>query len=620
MPKSLMVGAAVVATLLAMPLVLFSALASPSKLTCPVARAGAARVVPGQTTMAPVGAVSGLTDQQTHHAATIIAEGRRRDLSAQGIVIALAVALQESRLRIYANDGLGDDLAPEQRGIAASLRIPHEAIGTDHGSLGIFQQQWPWWGSMRDLMDPATSAGLFYAALGRVPGWEAMTVSAAAQAVQRSAYPDAYADDEPLARRLLFTLTRGSLTGNLATGSLADVTISDCVAPSTGGAVVFPLPQGSGYVDQRNFGGTGTHWAGMHTGTDFSVACGTPVLAAHAGTVRIDTHQAWAGPWLVQVQTAPGALTTWYAHMQRVVVSNGQRVQPGDVLGEVGALGNATGCHLHFEVHPHGGSIYADPVDPTSWLRTHVGGSPAGGSVRVASFNVLGASHTRRGGTHPEMAPGRVRISWARQILDAHQVQIVGLQEFQRSQAQTFERQGRGTWSVSSPASSPANSIAWRASTWQLVRATTVRIPYFGGHPQPMPLVLLSSRSVARRVWVLNVHNPASTRHHPGNEHWRDIATTRELNVVRRIATEGDPVLLLGDFNERREAYCRLTATSLLLAAPGNSRGCQPPPWTGIDWIFGTRGTSFTRWTVDRGAAVNRTTDHPLVLADVNLG
>ena len=63
---------------------------------------------------------------------------------------------------------------------------------------------------MPHLMDPATSARLFYDALARVPGWESLPVTAAAQAVQHSAYPDAYADDEPLARLLLTQLgTRG---------------------------------------------------------------------------------------------------------------------------------------------------------------------------------------------------------------------------------------------------------------------------------------------------------------------------------------------------------------------------------------------------------------------------
>ena len=96
--------------------------------------------------------------------------------------------------------------------MSRSLQLPHDAVGTDHGSVGTFQQQYPWWGALEELMDPPTAAGLFYAALLKVPGWESMSVTVAAQAVQRSAFPDAYADDEPLARELLATLAGAGAT------------------------------------------------------------------------------------------------------------------------------------------------------------------------------------------------------------------------------------------------------------------------------------------------------------------------------------------------------------------------------------------------------------------------
>ena len=89
------------------------------------------------------------------------------------------------------------------------------------------------------------------------------------------------------------------------------------------------------YRDNHNFGGRGGHWASVHTGDDLSVACGTPVLAATAGTVVIRTDQPWAGPQLVQVSTGTGQLTTWYAHMRAVTVPAGtQRAgRPADRRG-----------------------------------------------------------------------------------------------------------------------------------------------------------------------------------------------------------------------------------------------------------------------------------------------
>lgn len=115
------------------------------------------------------------------YALAIINEGRRRGITPRGIQIALATALVETNLTMYANSTV-----PE------SLNIPHDAVGSDHDSVGLFQQRCPMWGPAEVLMDPAQSAGLFYDRLARLdyngpnsPGWYA-------QAVQRSAFPDRY--------------------------------------------------------------------------------------------------------------------------------------------------------------------------------------------------------------------------------------------------------------------------------------------------------------------------------------------------------------------------------------------------------------------------------------------
>lgn len=135
------------------------------------------------------------------YALAIIAEGRRRAITPRGIVIALATALVESNLTIYAN-----------RSVPESLALPHDAIGSDAYSVGIFQQQvrqgvggaW-WWGDAQTCMDPTSSAGLFYARLATRPYTAAVTDTAAgaiAQQIQQSAYPDRYAARMPDAQRL----------------------------------------------------------------------------------------------------------------------------------------------------------------------------------------------------------------------------------------------------------------------------------------------------------------------------------------------------------------------------------------------------------------------------------
>lgn len=347
------------------------------------------------TGLRPTGAQEGtlgLTTTQWSRASAVVATGQTMRVPVQGIVIALAVARQESGFQNYANDGRGGDLAPDQVDVARSLRLPHDAVGTDHGSVGLFQQQWPWWGSLAELMTPATAARKFYQALLEVPGWQFMPLTVAAQRVQRSAYPDAYADDADLARSILQQVA-GTTPDSQASTNLADC--ADPAGPATNGNVSWPVPARLASTDRRNWGGGGAHWSSWHTGTDFSVPCGTPVLAAHAGTVHIDRSQPWAGPQLLKIAMAPGRLTTWYAHMQTLSVRDGDAVRAGQPLGEVGEEGNSTGCHLHFEVHTRGGPIYGeDNTNPTAWLKQNVGRRVAGGSaassgvMSVTQYNV----------------------------------------------------------------------------------------------------------------------------------------------------------------------------------------------------------------------------------------
>ncbi len=118
---------------------------------------------------------------------SVIAAGLAMRIPERGIIVALATAMQESGMRNLAN--------PK---VPASLSIPNEGLGHDHLSVGIFQQQ-PWWGALADLMNPRMAAVKFFEALLKVGGWQQMAPTVAAQAVQRSAFPDAYADDVPTA-------------------------------------------------------------------------------------------------------------------------------------------------------------------------------------------------------------------------------------------------------------------------------------------------------------------------------------------------------------------------------------------------------------------------------------
>jgi endonuclease/exonuclease/phosphatase family metal-dependent hydrolase len=591
----------------------------------------AATCAPGPGTVVLAAGTSGgqLDQDQLTTASAVILEGYRLAVPRKALGGALAVAHQESRFRVYANDGIGVDLRPDQAGIERSLLLPHDAVGSDHGSLGVFQQQWPSWGSMPELMDPATSARKFYLRLLDVPGWEHLSVTEAGQAVQRSAHPDAYADDEPLAEELLDGVPPGGSVE--ATGSsLGDLGLTTCAEDFGGaGTVTFPLPAGSGYTDAHNWGAVGAAWSKGHTGTDFSVACGTPVLAATGGTVVVRTDQPWSGRWLVQVTTGVGRLTTWYGHLQALLVREGQSVRAGEPLGEVGAEGNATGCHLHFEVHPRGGTIYEDGVDPTAWLQDNIGThpgqeppTPSGPGFVIATFNVLGDSHTAPGGNKAGWASSRERMRLTVDLLHRHDVDVLGLQELQPPQARALRSMAGGDYAdYHPPGETSANSIAWRRARWDLVSAESVAVPYFDGRVRRMPVVRLRDRDTDLDSIFVNVHNPASTHDHPRQGAHRAEAVRREVALVRLLRDRhGVPVFLVGDLNDRRDAFCRLTDDSLMVASAGGASDdgrCHPPPDAGIDWIFGTTGTRFVDHTRVRDETVRAASDHPLVLARV---
>ncbi len=144
----------------------------------------------------PPAPVGGLSQRQMEHAATIVEVGKREGMPDYALVVAIATALQESTLRNLANPR-----------VPRSLELPNDGTGTDHDSVGLFQQRpSTGWGTVDQLMDPEYAAAAFYRALRKVQGWQDMPVTVAAQRVQRSAFPNAYAKHEPLARKIVEAL------------------------------------------------------------------------------------------------------------------------------------------------------------------------------------------------------------------------------------------------------------------------------------------------------------------------------------------------------------------------------------------------------------------------------
>jgi hypothetical protein len=125
------------------------------------------------------GSASGYNTEQLHNAAIIVQAASRRGLPVRAAVIAVATALQESSL----------DNADQP---------------TDHDSLGLFQQRpSQGWGTPQHLLNPEYAADKFYDKLLTVTNWQSLPLTVAAQAVQRSAYPDAYAKHEAAATAIV---------------------------------------------------------------------------------------------------------------------------------------------------------------------------------------------------------------------------------------------------------------------------------------------------------------------------------------------------------------------------------------------------------------------------------
>ncbi|GAA2100463.1 C40 family peptidase [Streptomyces albiaxialis] len=174
---ALALAAAGVAFLLTTMSMLSTAAASPSMsgLPCP-SEAVAVGDGDGKT---------GLNAHQIRNAQTIIAVGQKNQVPTRGQVVAIVAALQESNLTNHP--------------------------GGDRDSIGLFQMRPSMgWGTPKQLHNPTWAAGKFYRALLSVPGWEKMSVNDAAQAVEKSGFPDAYAKHTKRAVQIVASIGRGT--------------------------------------------------------------------------------------------------------------------------------------------------------------------------------------------------------------------------------------------------------------------------------------------------------------------------------------------------------------------------------------------------------------------------
>ncbi|MFD6152973.1 C40 family peptidase [Streptomyces sp. NPDC060243] len=252
--------------------------------------------------------VGGLPDpaEQIPNAERIVATGISLGVPARGQVIALAVALQESGLR-------------------------NLAYG-DRDSVGLFQQRpSQGWGTAEEIRDPVHAATRFYEALREVDGWQSLSLTQAAQAVQRSALPDAYAKWEDLALALQTALAH-VLDPHGDTGAASLATGDGCVADE---AQFGPIPAGTvpkGYTIPKDAPvavRTAIRWAQGQLGTPYQ--WGGSCADAHGPDPmgRCDCSS------LMQQSYAAAGLRlsrTTYTQVKEGKAVSADHLEPGDLL------------------------------------------------------------------------------------------------------------------------------------------------------------------------------------------------------------------------------------------------------------------------------------------------
>jgi len=191
---------------------------------------------------AVTGIAPGLDAAQEANAKTVVGVALGRGLGPTGAAIAVAAALAESSLYNYANDGTstlvgsaeGRQLNDTERAVARqSLNYPHDKVGNNLDSIGLFQQRpMTGWGSPDQLINPATATGKFLDRMVTVTDWQTASPWTVAQAVQGSPSSDGgiYRDSYRQATGIVAALDTG--TGPAAVAGTATAVVARAAAGS----------------------------------------------------------------------------------------------------------------------------------------------------------------------------------------------------------------------------------------------------------------------------------------------------------------------------------------------------------------------------------------------------
>ncbi len=240
--------------------------------------------------------------------------------------------------------------------------------------------------------------------------------------------------------------------------------------------------------------------------------------------------------------------------------------------------------------------------------------------VRVGSFNVLGSQHTGPGGPRPYPAAS-TRSVGAANLMAKHGVDIVGTQELQDDQLRAIQgRTGMAAYPGFAWGSKETdNSILYDDGRFEMIGGDRFTITFMG-RPRPQPILKLRVRETGREFYVVNTHPSAGGGRYAA-ERARGRATL--IGVVNGLKSEGLPVFVTGDMNDREPFFCQGVAVGGLVSSSGGSYGggCNPPPGPiPVDWVVSTPDVSWTGYWRDTAATDNRISDHFFISAMAHVG
>ncbi len=240
-------------------------------------------------------------------------------------------------------------------------------------------------------------------------------------------------------------------------------------------------------------------------------------------------------------------------------------------------------------------------------------------TFRIATYNILGSSHTARNGPRS----GTTRAARGTQYVLDNNFSVVGFQEFQADQRATFRNRTNNSWGMYPDnqlrRGDGDNTLAWREADWELISTDNTPIPYFGGRPRNIPIVLLRHRQTGIEAYFTNFHNPADK--FGKVQGLRNEAKRRQIALFRDLARTGRPVFVTGDMNERNSWGCQIAVgADMRMAAGGHGRGgCSVTTSRVVDWVGASYGVQFSNYVEDRSSIVDYLTDHPIIWADARI-